>query len=77
MSVYTRDPAKLAVFFERIDIVVSDLKNRNAIKACITAADAVISALEPNGLISAQDKAGEFGRPAPHPLGGAWASHSW
>jgi hypothetical protein len=38
LSVYTRDSAKLAVFFERIDIAVSDLKNRNAIKACITAA---------------------------------------
>lgn len=50
LSVYTRDPAKLAAFSGRIDIIVGDLKDHNAIKACLTGADAVISALGPNSL---------------------------
>jgi len=49
LSVYTRDAAKLSAFSGRIDIVVGDLKDRDAIKACIAGTDAVISALGPNG----------------------------
>ncbi|MEN2746576.1 SDR family oxidoreductase [Sphingomonas sp. T9W2] len=55
LSVFARDPAKLAAFADRVEIVVGDLSNRDAIKACITGADAVISALGPNSL-SAREK---------------------
>lgn len=50
LSVYTRDAAKLSGYFDRIEIVVGDLTERNAIKKCIAGADAVISALGPNSL---------------------------
>lgn len=48
LSVYTRDAAKLAAFSGKIEILAGDLKNREAIKACIAGSDAVISALGPN-----------------------------
>lgn len=50
LSVYTRNAEKLFAFDGRIEIVVGDLNNREAIKACIQGADAVISALGPNSL---------------------------
>lgn len=50
LSVYTRDAGKLSAFSGRIEVIVGDLGNREAIKACITGADAVISALGPNSL---------------------------
>ena len=50
LSVYTRDAAKLASFAGKVDIVVGDLQDRDAIAQCIQGADAVISALGPNGL---------------------------
>lgn len=49
LSVYTRDASKLSAFGSRIEVIVGDLTNRNAIRACIAGADAVISALGPNG----------------------------
>ncbi|WP_113426155.1 SDR family oxidoreductase [Rhizobium cremeum] len=52
LSVYTRDAGKLAAFDGKIEVVVGDLNNREAIKACVTGADAVISALGPNSLKS-------------------------
>ncbi len=52
LSVYTRDAGKLAAFDGKIEIVVGDLNNRESIKACVTGADAVISALGPNSLKS-------------------------
>lgn len=56
LSVYTRDAAKLAGYAGRIDIVVGDLKDRDAIKTCIAGADAVISALGPNSLTSREKR---------------------
>jgi putative NADH-flavin reductase len=50
LSVYARDPGKLSALSGKIEIVVGDLSNREAIKACIAGADAVISALGPNSL---------------------------
>ncbi len=50
LSVYTRSAAKLSAFDGKIEIVAGDLNNREAIKACIEGADAVISALGPNSL---------------------------
>lgn len=50
LSVYARDAAKLASFAGKVDIVVGDLQDRDAIAQCIQGADAVISALGPNGL---------------------------
>lgn len=55
LSVFARDPSKLAEFADRVEIVVGDLGNRDAVKACIAGADAVISALGPNSL-SAREK---------------------
>ncbi|MEE3625399.1 SDR family oxidoreductase [Nitrospirillum sp. BR 11752] len=52
LSVYTRDAGKLSTFGNRIDVVVGDLNNREAIKACVAGANAVISALGPNRLKS-------------------------
>lgn len=48
LSVYTRDAGKLSAFEGRVAVVVGDLGNRDAIKACIAGAGAVISALGPN-----------------------------
>ena len=48
LTVYTRDAGKLSAFGSTIKVVVGDLNNREAIKACIAGADAVISALGPN-----------------------------
>lgn len=50
LSVYTRDARKLSAFGGKVEVVVGDLNNREAIKACIAGADAVISALGPNSL---------------------------
>jgi len=50
LSVYTRDAAKLSAFSGKIEVVVGDLNNHEAIKACVAGADAVISALGPNNL---------------------------
>ncbi|AVS76996.1 NmrA family protein [Paracidovorax avenae] len=50
LSVYTRDAGKLTSFAGKVDIVVGDLQDRDAIAQCIQGADAVISALGPNGL---------------------------
>ena len=52
LSVYTRYAARLASFADRIDMVVGDLTDRDAIRTCIAGADAVISALGPNGRTS-------------------------
>jgi len=49
LSVYTRAAGKLSAFDGRIEVIVGDLNNREAIEACIAGADAVISALGPNG----------------------------
>ena len=35
LSVYTRDAGKLSAFDSKIEVVVGDLKNREAIKACV------------------------------------------
>jgi putative NADH-flavin reductase len=48
LSVYTRDAKKLAAFAGKVDVVVGDLQDRDAIAKCIQGADAVISALGPN-----------------------------
>lgn len=48
LSVYTRDAGKLSAFSGKIEVVVGDLNNREAIRACLAGADAVISALGPN-----------------------------
>lgn len=50
LFVYTRDAGKLSAFSGKIEVVVGDLNNRQAIRACIAGADAVISALGPNSL---------------------------
>ncbi|MBB2792536.1 UNVERIFIED_ORG: putative NADH-flavin reductase [Rhizobium pisi] len=50
LSVYTRDAGKLSAFGNKIEVVIGDLENREAIRACIEGADAVISALGPNSL---------------------------
>lgn len=49
LSAYTRDAAKLSDYASRIEIVTGSLKDRDAIKRTIAGADAVISALGPNG----------------------------
>ncbi|KKL35893.1 NmrA family protein [Burkholderia contaminans FFH2055] len=56
LSVYTRDAKKLASFAGRIEIVVGDLQDQSAIAKCVQGADAVISALGPNGLKVQGDK---------------------
>lgn len=56
LSVFARDPAKLAAFVGRVEIVVGDLRDRDAIKACIADTDAVISALGPNSLKSREKR---------------------
>ncbi|VWC87303.1 NAD(P)-dependent oxidoreductase [Burkholderia contaminans] len=56
LSVYTRDAKKLVSFAGRIEIVVGDLQDQSAIAKCIQGADAVISALGPNGLKVQGDK---------------------
>ena len=56
LSVYARDAKKLASFAGRVDIVVGDLHDQNAIAKCIQGADAVISALGPNSLKAQGDK---------------------
>jgi putative NADH-flavin reductase len=50
LSVYTRDARKLESFAGRVEVVVGDLQNRDAIAKCLQGADAVISALGPNSL---------------------------
>jgi putative NADH-flavin reductase len=50
VSVYTRDARKLEAFAGRVEIVVGDLRDREAIAKCVQGADAVISALGPNSL---------------------------
>jgi putative NADH-flavin reductase len=55
LSVYARDAGKLTAFGDRIEVVVGDLNNREAVRACIAGADAVISALGPDGQ-KAQEK---------------------
>ncbi|MDG3441183.1 SDR family oxidoreductase [Nitrospirillum amazonense] len=50
LSVYTRDAGKLSAFGSKIEVIVGDLNNREAIKACVAGSDAVISALGPNSL---------------------------
>ncbi|MGQ8632000.1 SDR family oxidoreductase [Agrobacterium sp. DKPNP3] len=52
LSVYTRDSTKLSAFDGKIEVIVGDLSNREAIRTCIVGADAVISALGPNSLKS-------------------------
>lgn len=56
LSVYTRDAKKLESFAGQVEIVVGDLNNQDAIAKCINGADAVISALGPNGLKVQGDK---------------------
>ena len=56
LSVYTRDAKKLASFVGRVEIVVGDLQDHNAIAKCVQGADAVISALGPNSLKVQGDK---------------------
>ncbi|RQT13356.1 NAD-dependent epimerase/dehydratase family protein [Burkholderia contaminans] len=56
LSVYTRDAKKLASFAGRIEFVVGDLQDQSAIAKCVQGADAVISALGPNGLKVQGDK---------------------
>lgn len=56
LSVYTRDAKKLESFAGRVEIVVGDLSNQDAIAKCINGADVVISALGPNGLKVQGDK---------------------
>ncbi|MBK4769879.1 MAG: SDR family oxidoreductase [Pantoea sp. Morm] len=50
LSVYTRDAGKLEAFAGKVEVVVGDLQDREAIKKCVYGADAVISALGPNSL---------------------------
>ncbi|GLQ87218.1 NAD(P)-dependent oxidoreductase [Dyella flagellata] len=50
LSVYTRDAQKLEAFAGKVEVVVGDLQNREAILNCVRGADAVISALGPNSL---------------------------
>lgn len=50
LSVYTRDAKKLEVFAGKVEIVVGDLQDREAIAKCVRGADAVISALGANSL---------------------------
>lgn len=50
LSVYTRDAKKLAALAGKVEVVVGDLQDREAIAKCIQGADAVISALGPNSL---------------------------
>lgn len=56
LSVYTRDAKKRASFARRVDIVVGDLQDQNAIAESFQGADAVISALIPNRLKVQGDK---------------------
>ncbi|SFW44476.1 NAD(P)-dependent oxidoreductase [Luteibacter sp. UNCMF366Tsu5.1] len=56
LSVYARDPKKLASYAGKVDIVVGDLQDRGAIAQCVKGADAVISALGPNSLKVQGDK---------------------
>lgn len=56
LSIYTRDAKKLESFADRVEIVVGDLSNQDAIAKCINGADVVISALGPNGLKVQGDK---------------------
>ncbi|NUF11688.1 SDR family oxidoreductase [Acinetobacter oleivorans] len=56
LSVYTRDAKKLESFIGRIEIIVGDLSNQDAIAKCIHSADVVISALGPNALKVQGDK---------------------
>jgi putative NADH-flavin reductase len=49
LSVYTRDVKKLEAYAGKVEIVLGDLQDQNAIAKCILGADAVISALGPNG----------------------------
>lgn len=56
LSAYTRDAAKLAAFAGKVDPVVGDLQDRNAMAQCIREADAVISGLGPNGFKVQGDK---------------------
>ena len=48
LSVYTREAKKLAAVAGKVEVVVGDLQDRDAIAKCIQGVDAVISALGPN-----------------------------
>jgi putative NADH-flavin reductase len=50
LSVYTRDASKLEAFKGKVEIVVGDLNNPQAMTQCIQGSAAVISALGPNSL---------------------------
>jgi len=56
LSVYTRDARKVDAFAGKIDVVVGDLQDNEAIAKCVRGADAVISALGPNSLKVQGDK---------------------
>ncbi|MEQ4510870.1 MAG: SDR family oxidoreductase [Dickeya sp.] len=56
LSVYTRDARKLDAFAGKVDVVVGDLQDSEAIAKCVRGADAVISALGPNSLKVQGDK---------------------
>lgn len=56
LSVYTRDANKLKEFEGRIEVVVGDLKNADAIERCVQGTDAVISALGPNSFKSKETR---------------------
>jgi putative NADH-flavin reductase len=72
LSVYTRDAKKLATFAGRVEIVVGDLQDQDAIAKCVQGADAVISALGPNSFKVQGD------RPIMHGLSNIMAAmHRW
>jgi len=56
LSVYTRNAKKLEAFAGKVEIVLGDLQDRQAIAQCVRGADAVISALGPNSLKVQGDK---------------------
>ncbi|WOZ79901.1 NAD(P)-dependent oxidoreductase [Kosakonia sacchari] len=56
LSVYTRDARKVDAFAGKVDVVVGDLQDDEAIAKCVRGADAVISALGPNSLKVQGDK---------------------
>lgn len=56
LSVYTRDANKLAALAGKVEVVVGDLQDQDAIAKCIQGADAVISALGPNSLKAQGDR---------------------
>jgi len=56
LSVYTRDANKLKEFEGRIEVVIGDLKDADAIGRCVQGAEAVISALGPNSFKSKEER---------------------